>query len=195
MDHLVGIYIADGTNDILNTIKLNEKINCLLQPFIIYMRKNGYFYRLVDIENQLKRIYSRPCNCLSCHINSYINIIRLNLENPNEINPIMNTIIIPKIEEILYENFIDIYDLQLKTIENWYIEQEKKPKAVSKKTIEKFANLDSENENENECFCGDSNIKDKVIKMPCCSKKLHLGCIKKWFKNNNTCPYCRKIYE
>ena len=88
---------------------------------------------------------------------------------------------------------------QLKTIENWYIEQEKKPKAVSKKTIEKFNKLESENVNvnvnENECFCGDSNIKDKVIKMPCCSKKLHLGCIKKWFENNNTCPYCRKIFE
>ena len=141
----------------------------------------------------LKRIYSRPCNCLSCHINSYINIIILKLENPNEINPIMNTIIIPTIEKILTENLIDIYEIQLKTIENWYIEQEKKPKAVSNKTIEKFNNLDSENENE--CFCGDSNVKDKIIKMPCCSKKLHLGCIKKWFKNNNTCPFCRKIYE
>ena len=75
------------------------------------------------------------------------------------------------------------------------LNKKKKQKAVSKKTIEKFNNLDSENENENECFCGDSNKKDKIIKMPCCSKKLHLGCIKKWFKNNNTCPYCRKIYE
>ena len=183
-------------NIINNYIKETiDRENILLQLFIKFMRINGYYYRLIDIENQLKRIYSRPCDCLQCHINSYINIIRLKLENQNEINPIMNTIIIPTIEKILIENLIDIYELQLITIENWYIEQDKKPKSVSEKTLEQLDNLISENNDKNECFCGDTNKKEKIIKMPCCSKKLHLGCIKKWFKSNNTCPYCRKIYD
>ena len=196
-NNILNIYIY-GTNYSNSLDELNEiyeKTNLLLQNFIKYMRANGYYYRLLDIEDQLKRIYSRPCDCVGCHINAYINIIRLKLENQNEVNPIMNTIIIPTIEKILIENLIDIYDLQLKTIEYWYIEQEKKPKGVSKEIIEYFSNLKSEYKNGNECFCGDTKKSDKVIKMPCCSKKLHLFCIKKWFKTNNTCPYCRKIYD
>lgn len=42
------------------------------------------------------------------------------------------------------------------------------------------------------CFCQEPATEGDIVTMKCCSKNIHLNCLKPWMKSAATCPYCRE---
>ena len=38
-------------------------------------------------------------------------------------------------------------------------------------------------------------FKKKILNSPCCNQNIHETCLKKWLRENNTCPLCRETLE
>ena len=159
-----------------------------LKPF---KNKINYIFTEEELLEELKKLYPGPTFCLGCHINA----LKLSIiDNLNEESTVIcKNFITPTIIEILEFNQVNTAEIQTTITEQWYLEQEKKPKPVSEIIINEILKKPIEIVSDHGCFCGDENNKN-VIKLACCGKYVHLECLLKWFKTNNTCPYCRDIY-
>lgn len=189
--------VCGEVNPSINVLNLIQKINSPIEqfifPFIMYM--NDIYenkYTKSQLIFALQELYTFPCNCLSCHLKAYQKIIIDQLENPSNDVTIRHEVIFPTISSILASGGKDPSAIQIAIYESWHLDQESKPKPASQKTINLLLKLPHKNIEASECFCGDSENKEGVITLPCCSKDVHLNCIKKWFETNSTCPYCRK---
>ena len=172
----------------------NNILEMFLKPFLNRMDNfKEKIYTKQDLIFELQEFYSNPTFCPGCHVAAFELTIIDNLEYPEDTNNILNDIIIPTIIEILHSYQIDTSEIITNVTQNWYIQQEKKPKPVTKDIIEYINQLSCENICDHGCFCGDENNK-QVIKLNCCNKYVHKECILKWFQTNNTCPYCRNKY-
>ena len=38
-------------------------------------------------------------------------------------------------------------------------------------------------------------FKKKILNSPCCNQNIHEKCLKRWLRENNTCPLCRENLE
>jgi len=171
-----------------------DTLSYFLNPFITNINNfEDVVYTQEELIYELQNLYSSPTFCIGCHINAFKLSIIDNLEADENYNEICSDIIIPTIIKILNSNQIDTDEIQTSTIEQWYLEQEKKPKPASEDIINQFKVKKIETTNGHGCFCGDENNKE-VIKLECCNNFVHLDCILKWFETNNTCPYCREKY-
>jgi len=177
------------------------KFSRFLEPFIIACKNNPAVQEqfennyLKNLISDLNNLYSKPCDCLRCHILAFKSAIIDYLEHPENITTIRQNIIIPTITMLLEEYNVDTSELETSTMEEWYLQQENKPRPASEEIIKEFQNLPKLELKTHECFCGDSSDIKNIIEMPCCKKNVHLDCLLEWFKNNNTCPYCKNKYE
>ena len=70
-------------------------------------------------------------------------------------------------------------------------------KSIRMKNKIKIKKVDSDDEDNllNECsICLENYKKDDMIIILSCNHIYHEECLKEWFKNNNTCPHCRKNF-
>jgi len=172
-----------------------DVLSYFLNPFINNMNNlEGVEYSEEELIEELKNLYSAPTFCIGCHINAYKLSIIDNLEADQNYNKICTDIIIPTIKDILDFNLVDTTLIEIETMEEWNLAQEKKPKPASLEIIEEFKKKPLEIIDNHDCFCGEED-NNNIIKLDCCKNYVHLDCILKWFENNNTCPYCRKKYE
>lgn len=173
-------------------------IHTFLKPFREKMK--DYFNICFDEDletdnlllNELKNLYPGPTFCIGCHINAFKLCIIDSLNQ--DISSLCKLIIVPTIIDILIDYEIDIYGFETLVIEEWYLEKEKKTKPVSLEIIDKINKQPTRIVSDHRCFCGDDDNKE-VIQLGCCGKHVHKNCLLEWFKTNNTCPYCRNVFE
>ena len=114
---------------------------CLfLEPFVLSFQNNQNIennYNFNELILDLNKLYSKPCDCLQCHMLAFKFAIKDYLENPDQINEIRQNIIIPTITMLLEEYNVDTSELQTSIMEEFHLQQEKEQKPASEEIIQK----------------------------------------------------------
>ena len=166
-------------------------IDEFVSPYSNWNINHDLGFTMEQIKTALQKYFRSPMAIPSNCIEAYVTMIQDRLDS--NADSICLNLLIPCLRDFMLNKMVAVDAIEQAVVERWTMDQASKPNPASNDVVSFFEKLPIQESKESTCFCAGDDCNE--VTLPCCGNNVHLHCIKKWFKENGTCPYCRNDFK